>query len=74
MTYERIGFIAPSTCLSVKEKPVLRRTARLLRQALGVRDVFFSPHLFSCDAQIDHVTAPVEDRPRSSKRPSASST
>jgi muramoyltetrapeptide carboxypeptidase LdcA involved in peptidoglycan recycling len=62
MTYERIGFIAPSTCLSVKEKPVLRRTARLLRQALGVRDVYFSPPLFSSDAQIDHVTAPVEDR------------
>jgi muramoyltetrapeptide carboxypeptidase LdcA involved in peptidoglycan recycling len=62
MTFERIGFIAPSTCLSIKEKPVLNRTARLLRQALGGRDVYFSPHLFSSDADIDHVTAPVEDR------------
>jgi muramoyltetrapeptide carboxypeptidase LdcA involved in peptidoglycan recycling len=62
MTYERIGFIAPSSCLSVKEKPILRRTARLLRQALGVRDVYFSPHLFSSDAEIDHVTAPLEAR------------
>jgi muramoyltetrapeptide carboxypeptidase LdcA involved in peptidoglycan recycling len=62
MTYERIGFIAPSSCLSVKERPVLNRTARLLRQALGARDVFFSPHLFSSDAEIDHVTAPVEAR------------
>jgi muramoyltetrapeptide carboxypeptidase LdcA involved in peptidoglycan recycling len=62
MTYERIGFIAPSSCLSVKEKSVLHRTARLLRQALGVRDVYFSPHLFSSDADIDHVTAPVEAR------------
>lgn len=62
MTYERIGFIAPSSCLSVKEKPILRRTARLLRQALDVRDVYFSPHLFSSDAEIDHVTAPLEAR------------
>jgi muramoyltetrapeptide carboxypeptidase LdcA involved in peptidoglycan recycling len=62
MTYERIGFIAPSSCLSVKEKPVLKRTARLLRQALGVRDVYLSPHLFSSDAEIDHVTAPVDAR------------
>ncbi len=62
MTYERIGFIAPSSCLSVKEKPILRRTARLLRQALEVRDVYFSPHLFSSDAEIDHVTAPLEAR------------
>ena len=62
MTYEKIGFIAPSTCLSVKEEPVLNRTARLLRKSLGVRDIYFSPHLFSSDAQIDHVTAPVEAR------------
>ena len=62
MTYERIGFIAPSSCLSVKEKPILRRTARLLRQALEVRDIYFSPHLFSSDAEIDHVTAPLEAR------------
>lgn len=62
MTYEKIGFIAPSTCLSAKERPVLNRTARRLREALGVRDVFFSPHLFSSDLEIDHVTAPVDDR------------
>ncbi len=62
MTYERLGFIAPSSCLSIKEKSVLHRTARLLRQALGVRDVFISPHLFSSDAEIDHGTAPVEAR------------
>jgi len=62
MTYDKIGFIAPSTCLSLKEKPVLDRTARRLRQALGVSAVYFSPHLYSSDAQIDHVTAPVEDR------------
>ncbi len=62
MTYEKIGFIAPSTCLSVKERPVLNRTARFLKQALGVEELYFSPHLFSSDTEIDHVTAPVEAR------------
>jgi muramoyltetrapeptide carboxypeptidase LdcA involved in peptidoglycan recycling len=62
MSFERIGFIAPSTCLSIKEKPVLNRTARLLRKALDSREVYFSPHLFSSDTEIDHVTAPVEAR------------
>jgi len=62
MTYEKIGFIAPSTCLSLKEKPILDRTARRFKKALGVREVFFSPHLYSSDAAIGHVTAPVDDR------------
>ena len=62
MAYERMGFIAPSTCLAPKEKPVLLRTARLLRRALGVREVTFGPHLFSSDPEIDHVTASVEER------------
>ncbi len=62
MTYERIGFIAPSTCLSVKEKPHLRRTARLLQKALGAKDIYIGPHLFSSDADIDHVTASLEER------------
>jgi len=68
MTYEKIGFIAPSTCLSVKEKPVLNRTARLLRQALGCQSVTFGPHIFSSDAEISHVTASVEDRAEVFKR------
>jgi muramoyltetrapeptide carboxypeptidase LdcA involved in peptidoglycan recycling len=62
MTYEKIGFIAPSTCLSPKEKPILDRTARRLKKALGVRTIYFSPHLYSSDAEIDHVTAPLEAR------------
>jgi muramoyltetrapeptide carboxypeptidase LdcA involved in peptidoglycan recycling len=62
MTYAKIGFIAPSTCLAVKERPILNRTARLLRQALGEGTVVFGPHLFSSDAVINHVTAPLEDR------------
>jgi muramoyltetrapeptide carboxypeptidase LdcA involved in peptidoglycan recycling len=41
---------------------VLNRAARRLSQALGVGEPFFSPHLFSSDAEIDHVTAPVEAR------------
>ncbi|MCX6568820.1 MAG: LD-carboxypeptidase [Candidatus Aminicenantes bacterium] len=62
MSYEKIGFIAPSTCLSLKERPALNRTARFLKHALGVEEPYFSPHLFSSDAEIDHVTAPVEAR------------
>jgi len=62
MVYEKIGFIAPSTCLSVREKPLLDRTARRLKKALGVRTVYLSPHLYSSDTEIDHVTAPVDDR------------
>ncbi len=62
MTYEKIGFIAPSTCLSAKEKPVLTGRPACLKKALGVRAVYFSPHLYSSDTEIDHVTAPVEDR------------
>lgn len=38
------------------------KTANLLRQALGVEKVYFSPHLFSSDEEINHVTAPAEER------------
>jgi muramoyltetrapeptide carboxypeptidase LdcA involved in peptidoglycan recycling len=62
MTFERLGFIAPSSCLSVKEKPILRRTGRLLKEALGAREVYIGPHLFSSDVEIDHVTAPLDER------------
>ncbi|MDD5712930.1 MAG: LD-carboxypeptidase [Smithellaceae bacterium] len=62
MSYEKIGFIAPSTCLPLREKATLRKTANLLKKALGVNDVYFSPHLFSSDEEIDHVTASAEDR------------
>jgi muramoyltetrapeptide carboxypeptidase LdcA involved in peptidoglycan recycling len=62
MTIKRIAFIAPSTCLSRRERHLLDRTARSLKRALGAENIFFSPHLFSSDAEIDHVTASVEDR------------
>ncbi len=64
MSLEKIAFIAPSTCLPRKAKPRLRKTATLLRQALGVaaKDIYFSPHLYSSDEEIDHVSAPVEER------------
>jgi muramoyltetrapeptide carboxypeptidase LdcA involved in peptidoglycan recycling len=62
MSFEKIGFIAPSTCLPRHAKARLRKTAGLLRKALGVRDIYFSPHLFSSDEEIDHVSAPAEER------------
>ncbi len=64
MSLEKIAFIAPSTCLPRKAKPRLRKSAGLLRQALGVaaKDIYFSPHLYSSDEEIDHVSAPVEER------------
>jgi muramoyltetrapeptide carboxypeptidase LdcA involved in peptidoglycan recycling len=62
MSFEKIGFIAPSTCLAASERPVLRKTALLLRKAFGVSEIYFSPHLFSCDPDIDHVTASAEAR------------
>jgi len=57
MKFQRIGFIAASTCLPRSAKSVLRRTADLLEKALGTEDAYFSPHLFSSDDRIDHVTA-----------------
>jgi muramoyltetrapeptide carboxypeptidase LdcA involved in peptidoglycan recycling len=62
MIYEKIGFIAPSTGLSAKDRPLLRRTARRLREALGCQEIVFGPHLFSSDTEISHVTAPVDER------------
>ncbi|HDT13148.1 MAG TPA: hypothetical protein ENO03_02200 [Candidatus Aminicenantes bacterium] len=62
MAYETIGFIAPSTGLFVKEKPILNRTARRLKQALGCRQIVLGPHIFTSDSEIRHVTAPLEDR------------
>lgn len=55
-------FIAPSTCLPRASQSTLNRTARLLERGLGVRDVRRSPHIFSSDEEIDHVTAPAEER------------
>ena len=68
MSFEKIGFIAPSTCLPRSEKARLRKTANILRRALGAKDIYFSPHLFSSDEEIDHVTAPAEARAEVFKR------
>jgi muramoyltetrapeptide carboxypeptidase LdcA involved in peptidoglycan recycling len=62
MSYKKIGFIAPSTCLPLHAKARLKKTAGLLKKALGVRDIYFSPHLFSSDEEIGHVTAPADER------------
>jgi len=64
MTYKTIGFIAPSTCLARGEKSQLMKTVNLLKKSLGASEVYLSPHLFSSDEDIDHVTAPAEDRAR----------
>lgn len=62
MSFEKIGFIAPSTCIPRSEKPALGKTAHLLRKAFGVKAIYFSPHLYSSDEDIDHVTATAEAR------------
>jgi len=61
-TVEKVGFIAPSTCLPRNAKSTLNRTAGLIRKGLGAKEIYFSPYLFSMDEQIDHVTASADDR------------
>jgi len=61
-TIERASFIAPSTCLPRTAKSTLNKTSLLLKKALGLEEVYFSPYLFSSDEQIDHVTASAEAR------------
>ncbi len=62
MSFDKIGFIAPSTCLPRAEKAALHRTGNLLRNAFGASTIYFSPHLFSSDEEIDHVTATADER------------
>jgi muramoyltetrapeptide carboxypeptidase LdcA involved in peptidoglycan recycling len=57
-----INFIAPSTCLPLCEKSLVNKTISRLKKILGKVKVELSPHLFSSDELIDHVTAPLEDR------------
>ncbi|MDP2915462.1 MAG: LD-carboxypeptidase [Candidatus Aminicenantes bacterium] len=59
---QKVGFIAPSTCLPRNAKTMLNRTAKLIRRRLGAEEIYFSPYLFSMDEQIDHVTASTDDR------------
>ncbi len=60
---KKVSFIAPSTCLPVCEKGLVRKTIRRLKKILGNQlEVELSPHLFSSDPVIDHVTAPLEAR------------
>lgn len=56
------GFIAPSTALPRTARSVVDKTARLLRRGLGIATVRESPHLYSSDEEIDHVTAPAVER------------
>jgi len=59
---QKVGFIAPSTCLPRNSKSTLSRTANLIRRGLGVKEIYYSPFLFSMDVQIDHVTASADER------------
>ncbi|MGB9892794.1 MAG: LD-carboxypeptidase [Candidatus Saccharicenans sp.] len=65
---KKISFIAPSTCLPRSEKSLVNKTIRRLKKILGPVEIELSPHLFSSDELIDHVTAPVEDRAEVFKR------
>ncbi len=58
----KIGFIAPSTNLPLCEKGLVNKTIRRLKKILGPVEIEISPHLFSSDQLIDHVTAPIEAR------------
>jgi len=58
----KISFIAPSTNLPLCEKGLVNKTIRRLKKILGPVEIEISPHLFSSDQLIDHVTAPIEAR------------
>lgn len=60
--FPRICFIAPSTRLVASDKPTLHRTVDLLRKGLGAEVVFLSPHLFTHDELINHITASAVER------------
>lgn len=59
---KRFGFLAPSTCLPLNAKGALNKTARLLKKAFGLEEVFYSDYLFSSDEHIDHLSASAELR------------
>ncbi|MBC7360692.1 MAG: LD-carboxypeptidase [Candidatus Aminicenantes bacterium] len=65
---KRVSFIAPSTCLPRCEKSRVNQTISRLKKILGEVEVELSPHLFSSDELIDHVTAPLEDRAENFKQ------
>lgn len=61
-TIDKVSFIALSTCLPRSANPTLKKTGRLIKRGLGVSEILESPHLFSSDEAIDHVTASAEKR------------
>ena len=67
-TLQKVGFIAPSTCLPRNAKSTLNRTASLIKRGLGVKEIYYSPFLFSMDEQIDHVTASADERSEDFKK------
>lgn len=63
-----IALIAPSTCIPRCRKASVNRAAGLLKKLVRAEEIFLSPHLFSSDERIDHVTASAEDRAEIFKR------
>jgi muramoyltetrapeptide carboxypeptidase LdcA involved in peptidoglycan recycling len=61
-TINKVSFIAPSTCLPKSANPTLKKTGRLIKRGLNVSEIRESPHLFSSNEEIDHVTASAEER------------
>jgi len=59
---DKVSFIAPSTCLPRSANPTLKKMARLIKRGFGVSAIRESPHMFSSDEDIDHVTASADDR------------
>lgn len=59
---EKICFIAPSTGLLQSDRKAINRTIRALKNGLGAKEIFSSPHLFSFHEKVDYVSASIEDR------------
>ncbi len=62
-----IFFIAPSTRLLERDLPLLQNAIRLLGEGLEMHRIAVSPHIFTRDETIGHVTAPIADRAREFK-------
>lgn len=61
-TGKKLFFIAPSTRLKESDRPRLENAVSILSRALQAGSTSLSPQIFSSDENIQHVTAPVEER------------
>lgn len=67
MNRKNVYFTALSTRLGESDRPFLEKAVGLLREALEAGMTTLSPHLFTRDENISHVTASVEERSREFK-------